>query len=107
MAILCFVLMSNQLHFVAQTHRANLSRWMHWLSVAYTVFCNRRHRLSGHLFQGRYKSFLVREGDYLLGLSRYVYLNPVRGVSLGRGTPSQRRKRLCAFRWSSYPGTRA
>jgi hypothetical protein len=40
----------------------------------------------------------------LLGLSRYVHLNPVRGVSLGRGTPSERRKRLRAFRWSSYRG---
>ena len=103
-AIFYFVLMANHVHLVAQTRRPNLSRWMHWLSVAYTVFFNRRHRMSGHLFQGRYKSFLVQEGDYLLGLSRYVHLNPVRGVSLGKGTPSERRKRLRAFRWSSYPG---
>src|SRR6266566_3853181 len=103
-ALLCFVLMSNHFHLVAQTHRANLGRWMQWLLVSYTVFFNRRHRLSGHLFQGRYKSFLVQEGEYLLGLSRYVHLNPVRGVSLGRGTPSERRKRLRAFRWSSYRG---
>jgi hypothetical protein len=38
---------------------------------------------SGHLLQGRYKSFLVQEGDYLLGFSRYVHLNPVRGVRFG------------------------
>jgi REP-associated tyrosine transposase len=104
LAILCFVLMGNHVYLVAQTHRANLSRWMHWLSVAYTVFFNRRHRMNGHLFQGRYKSILVQEGDYLLGLSRYVHLNPVRGVNLGKGTPSERRKRLRAFCWSSYPG---
>ena len=103
-AILCFVLMSNHFHLVAQTHRANLGRWMQWLLVSYTVFFNRRHRLSGHLFEGRYKSFLVQEGDYLLGLSRYVHLNPVRGVSLGRGNPSERRMRLRRFRWSSYSG---
>jgi REP element-mobilizing transposase RayT len=103
-SIFCFVLMVNHVHLVAQTHRPNLSRWMHWLNVAYTVFFNRRHRSSGHLFQGRYKSFLVQEGDYLLGLSRYLHLNPVRGVRLGRGTPSERRKRLRAFRWSSYRG---
>src|SRR5438105_12897053 len=77
---------------------------MHWLLVSYTVFFNRRHRSSGHLFQGRYKSFLVQEGEYLLGLSRYVHLNPVRGVALGRGRPSQRRKRLRDFKWSSYRG---
>jgi REP-associated tyrosine transposase len=103
-AILCFVLMGNHFHLVAQTHRANLGRWMQWLLVSYTVFFNRKHRLSGHLFQGRYKSFLVQEGDYLFGVSRYVHLNPVRGVSLGGGDPSQRRARLRRFRWSSYPG---
>jgi hypothetical protein len=77
---------------------------MHWLMVSYTVFFNRRHRRSGHLFQGRYKSFLVEEGEYLLGLSRYLHLNPVRGVNLGRGTLSERRVRLRSFPWSSYRG---
>src|SRR6266568_3940665 len=67
-------------------HRRNLRKWMHWLLVSYTVYFNRRHHSSGHLFQGRYKSFLVQEGDHLLGLSRYVHLNPVRGASLGRVT---------------------
>src|SRR5438045_1541891 len=77
---------------------------MHWLLTSYTISFNKRHRRSGHLFQGRYKSFLVEEGNYLLGLSRYVHLNPVRGVLLGRGDPAQRRRRLRAFKWSSYPG---
>lgn len=103
-AVLCFVFMGNHFHLLAQTHQPNLGRWMHWLLVAYTVYFNRRHRLSGHLFQGRYKSFLVQEGDYLLRLSRYVHLNRVRGISLGRGNPSERRKRLRAFKWSSYRG---
>lgn len=100
----CFVLMPNHFHLLAQTSRANLSRWMHWLMVAYTVYNNRRHRCSGHLFQGRYKSFLVEGGDYLLGLSRYLHLNPVRGVKLGNGNPMERRERLRAFGWSSYRG---
>jgi hypothetical protein len=75
---------------------------MHWLMVAYSVYFNRRHRQSGHLFQGRYKAFLVEEGNYLLGLSRYLHLNPVRGRVLGRGDPKERRARLRAYRWSSY-----
>jgi hypothetical protein len=103
-AVLCFVLMGNHFHLVGQTHRPNLRRWMHWLLVSYTVYFNRRHQTGGHLFQGRYKSFLVQEGDYLLGLSRYVHLNPVRGAVLGRGNPGERQKRLRAYRWSSYRG---
>ena len=99
-----FVLMGNHFHLLAQTQQANLSRWMHWLMVSYTVYFNRRHKRSGHLFQGRYKSFLVEGGEYLLGLSRYIHLNPVRGAALGRGTPAERRERLRAYQWSSYRG---
>jgi len=103
-SIFCFVLMGNHFHLVAQTHQPNLRRWMHWLIVSYTIMFNRRHRRSGHLFQGRYKSFLVERGEYLLGLSRYVHLNPVRGMVFGKGTPSQKRARLRSFKWSSYRG---
>ena len=63
-----FVLMPNHFHLLAQTRRGNLSRWMHWVMVSYTVYFNWRHGRSGHLFQGRYKSFLVEAGEYLLGL---------------------------------------
>src|SRR2546422_10640165 len=105
-AVLAFVLMGNHFHLIAQTHRPNLARWMHWLMVSYSVYFNWRHQRSGHLFQGRYKSFLVESdsGDYLVSLSRYLHLNPVRGRALGAGTPAERRARLRQYRWSSYPG---
>jgi len=98
------VLMGNHYHLIAETRRANLGRWMHWLTTAYTVYFNRRHRLVGHLFQGRYKSIVVEAEVYLLSLSRYVHLNPVRGKVIGRGDPVERRKRLRQWRWSSYRG---
>ncbi len=85
-ALQAYVLMGNHYHLIAETHRANLGRWMHWLSTAYTVYFNRRHRLVGHLFQGRYKSIVVEAEGYLLSLSRYVHLNPVRGKVIGRAT---------------------
>jgi len=99
-----YVLLTNHFHLIARTSRANLARWMHWLLVAYTVRFNRRHSAVGHLFQGRYKSLLVEPGSYLLELSRYLHLNPVRGSRLGAGTPQERRERLRAYSWSSYRG---
>lgn len=96
--------MGNHYHFLAETRQINLSRWMHWLMTAYTVYFNRRHRLTGHLFQGRYKSIIVQAEGYLLSLSRYLHLNPVRGRVIGRGDPLQRRQRLRDWRWSSYRG---
>ena len=99
-----YVLMGNHYHLIAETRRANLGRWMHWLTTAYTVYFNRRHHRVGHLFQGRYKSIVVEAEGYLLSLSRYVHLNPVRGKRMGLGDPVERRKRLRRWRWSSYRG---
>jgi len=96
--------MGNHYHLIAETRRANLGRWMHWLTTAYTIYFNRRHRQVGHLFQGRYKSIVVEAEGYLLSLSRYVHLNPVRGKVIGRGDSVERRKRLRQWRWSSYRG---
>ena len=74
----CYVLMNNHFHLVAQTPRANLSEFMRHFNVAYTSFFNRRHRRTGHLYQGRFKAILVQPDAWLLGLSRHVHMNPVR-----------------------------
>jgi REP element-mobilizing transposase RayT len=103
-SLLSFILLGNHFHLLAQTHRANLSRWMHWLLVSYTTWFNWRHQRSGHLFQGRFKSFVVERESYLLEVSRYIHLNPVRGVNLGAGTIGERRERLRSYKWSSYRG---
>jgi hypothetical protein len=55
--------------------------------TAYTVYFNRRHQVVGHLFEGRFKSTVIEAEKYLLEVSRYLHLNPVRGVGLGQGAP--------------------
>ena len=98
------VLMQNHLHLVVMTPEGNLSQWMHQLKTAYTVYFNRRHQVVGHLFQGRFKSTVIEAEKYLLEVSRYLHLNPVRGAVLGQGRPMERRERLREYRWSSYRG---
>src|ERR1700732_3111235 len=90
--------MENHFHLVAMTPERNFSRWMHQLKTAYTVYFNRRHQVVGHLFQGRFKSTVIETEKYLLEVSRYLHLNPVRGMVLGQGTPSERRERLREYR---------
>jgi REP element-mobilizing transposase RayT len=70
--------MSNHYHLLVETPDGNLSRGMRQLNGLYTQGFNRKHGLVGHLFQGRYKAILVQKEGYLLELSRYVVLNPVR-----------------------------
>jgi DNA-directed RNA polymerase specialized sigma24 family protein len=66
---------------------------MRQLNGVYTQFSNRRQRRVGHLFQGRYKAILVDRDAYLLELTRYVVLNPVRAGMVK--SPGE-------WPWSSY-----
>ncbi len=74
----CYVLMSNHYHLIVETPDANLSRAMHYINGSFTTYMNIKRKRSGHLFQGRYKSIIVDKDNYLLELSRYIHLNPVR-----------------------------
>lgn len=73
-----FCQMGNHYHLVVETIDGNLSRGMRQLNGVYAQHFNRRHRLVGHLFQGRYHAILVQKEGYLLELARYVVLNPLR-----------------------------
>ena len=73
-----YCLMTNHYHLVVETPDANLSKGMRQLNGMYTQATNRRHKRTGHLFQGRFKGILVDKDNYLLELTRYVVLNPVR-----------------------------
>lgn len=75
--------MGNHYHLVVETAEANLSRGMRQLNGVYTQAVNRRHGRIGHVFQGRYKAILVEADAYLVELSRYVVLNPVRAGLCG------------------------
>jgi hypothetical protein len=77
--------MDNHYHLIVELREKNLSWAGHWLGVSYTNWFNRRHRRSGHLFEGRFKSIVVDPEEWGLALSRYVHLNPVRIQALGLG----------------------
>jgi hypothetical protein len=70
--------MGNHYHLMIETQSANLSQAMRHLNGLYSEYFNRRHHIVGHMFQGRYKAILVQRESYLLELSRYIILNPVR-----------------------------
>ena len=88
--------MTNHYHFLVETVDGNLSKGMRQLNGLYTQRFNRRHGLSGHLYQGRYKAILVQKENYLLELTRYVVLNPLRADMVGK---------LEDWPWSSYLAT--
>ncbi len=98
-----YVLMRNHFHLMVETPGANLSDFMRHFSVAYTSFFNRRHRRAGNLYQGRFKAILFQPDAYLLTLSRYVHMNPVRVLRPRPSIPEQVRQ-LWLYRWTSLGG---
>ncbi len=96
-----YVLMDNHFHLVVETPLANLSEFMRYLNVAYTGDFNRRHQRVGHLYQGRFKAILVDAETYLVELSRYVHLNPIRVAREDRQPIGAQLRRLRRYPWSS------
>jgi hypothetical protein len=96
--------MTNHFHLLIHTARANLSEFMRHFQVTYTVRFNRRNRRSGHVFQGRFKSLLVEADEYLLPLSRYIHLNPIRIRRFKNADFRTKAGHLKKYAWSSFAG---
>lgn len=90
-----YVLMDNHYHLLLETPRGNLLKVMQGLNGGYTGYVNRKYARVGHLLQGRYKGIVVEKDAYLVALSRYIHLNPVRAQIMDR--PER-------YAWSSYRG---
>jgi len=73
-----FCLMDNHIHLAIQVGDIALARIIQNISFRYTRWVNWRGGRTGHLFQGRYKAVLVDADSYLLRLTSYIHLNPVR-----------------------------
>ncbi len=88
-----YVLMTNHVHLLMETPKDPISRIMQMINFTYTQHFNRKYRKVGHLFQGRYKSYLCDKDSYLLSLVRYIHNNPVRAGLV---------KDAGAYQWSSH-----
>ncbi len=91
-----YCLMDNHYHLLIETNTPSLSKGMKYLNGTYTQFFNRSHKRVGHVYQGRFKGILVEKESYLLELSRYIVLNPVRACMVRTAKDWQ---------WSSYRAT--
>jgi REP element-mobilizing transposase RayT len=90
--LLSYCLMTNHVHLAIRSGPEPLSRIMGRLHSTYACWFNQRHDRVGHLFQGRYKAFFVRDDRHLRALVRYIHRNPVQaGIA----------RRAADYEWSS------
>jgi REP element-mobilizing transposase RayT len=97
-----YCLMPNHYHLIIETPRGNLSQGMAWLQTTYTVRFNKHRGRIGHLFQGRYKAFLVESDLYATELIRYIHLNPIRPKDKTKPILWEKREILENYPWSSH-----
>jgi len=91
--LLAYCLMLNHVHLLLETPQGNLSKMMQAFHTSYTVYFNKRHGRTGHVFEQRYKAMLVDKDNYLLQVSRYIHLN---------GVSAKLAERAQDYRWCSY-----
>ncbi|MDD4956321.1 MAG: transposase [Candidatus Omnitrophica bacterium] len=89
-----YCLMNNHVHLVIDPHdKYSLKNIMHCINLSYCKWHNSRYEQSGHLWQGRYKSYIVQKDQYLVNCITYVEFNPVRAKICQRAEE---------YPWSSY-----
>lgn len=81
MRILAYCIMPNHFHLVLHPRNdGDLQRFMQWITLTHTQRWHAQHKSigTGHLYQGRYKSFLIEQDSHLLTVLRYVERNALR-----------------------------
>ena len=87
MRLLAFCVMPNHFHLVVWPEAdGELSSFMRWLTLTHTqrLHAHRQSAGSGHVYQGRFKSFPVQDDAHLYTVCRYVERNPLRAGLVSR-----------------------
>ncbi|MFC7063137.1 REP-associated tyrosine transposase [Halobacillus seohaensis] len=88
-----YCLMDNHVHLLIETIHQPLSQIIQFVHTRYAIYFNKRHKVTGHLFQGRYHAALINSNSYLLEASKYIHLNPLHAQMVSKAV---------AYPWSSY-----
>jgi putative transposase len=83
--LLAHVLMPNHFHLVLwPSADGELSAYLQWLLTAHVRRYQQHYHGSGHVYQGRFRSFPIQEDEHLRTVLRYVERNPVRAGLVAR-----------------------
>lgn len=93
MQIYAYCLMTNHVHLLIYDNDQDISKFMQGLSLSYVIYFNKKYGRTGHLFEDRFTSVIIKNDMQLMYVSRYIHLNPVRANMVARAKD---------YKWSSY-----
>lgn len=93
MQIYAYCLMTNHVHLLIYDNDQDISKFMQGLSLSYVKYFNKKYGRTGHLFQDRFTSVMMKNDMQLMYVSKYIHLNPVRANMVSRARE---------YKWSSY-----
>lgn len=92
--IYAYCLMTNHIHLLIDPEdKYTLNKIMHGISMSYAKYFNYKYRKCGHLWQNRYKNYVIQKDQYLINCATYIEMNPVKANMCQR--PED-------YPWSSY-----
>ena len=92
--LICYCLMPNHFHMIIrQKDQSDMEYFMRSIITKYVKYFNKRYKRVGPLFQSRYKAINILTEEYILNLSCYIHLNPIKIVG---------KDNLLDYPWSSY-----
>lgn len=91
--IISYCLMTNHVHIQIEAKEKPISFYIGRINNFYAKNFNKKYNFTGHLFQSRYNAEIIKNDEYVLEVSRYIHLNPVRAKMVDK--PEE-------YKWSSY-----
>ena len=91
--IYAYCLMTNHIHLLIFDNDQDISKFMQGLNLSYAIYFNNKYNYTGHLFQERFSSQLVKNEAYLIYVSKYIHRNPIKAQLVQQPE---------AYKWSSY-----
>ena len=89
-----YALMGNHLHLLLKAQKGEeLPKFLQVILQSYAIYFRKRYHSTGYVFQGRYKSLLIKKENYLLECARYIERNPLRAKIVT--SPEE-------YEWTSY-----
>ncbi|SES72306.1 REP element-mobilizing transposase RayT [Salinibacillus kushneri] len=88
-----YCLMPNHVHLLIEMKQIPISQVIKNVHTRYAMYFNFKYEKVGHLFQDRFKSKIVHSSEYLLKVSSYIHLNPIKAGILNKAEK---------YPWSSY-----